>query len=369
MNLITSFFGWILSLIFDLVSNFTSVGTLGITIIVFTFVTRLLMTPLQISQQKSLRIRTKIQPELEKIRIKYKDKKDQESQARMLQETQALHKKYKIKPTAGCLTMLIQLPLIFSLFNVLREPIRYIDKLKVLYTDMAQVIKKVPNYQEYLNVFMEQVKKSNHYDFDLTAMDIAGKVRSLPDFLSYLTSMQWKELIPKFSSDVQQALNANFTQKLNYEYFLGINLVDSPEMLVRNGVYWALLVPVIAGVSTYIFSKLNMSANAALQNGNSSSPEVNSTQETMKYVTMFMPLVTAWIAYSTSSGLALYWITGNIIMMGQQMIVNKIVDKQEAKIEELIRKENEQPKKTKKVVKKKVIKKVPVSELKGNTKK
>ncbi len=371
MDLITRFFGVILSFIFDQVANLTSVGTLGITIIVFTLVTRLLLTPLQISQQRSSRLMSKLQPEMDRIRKKYKDKKDQESQMLMYQETQALYKKYKVKPTAGCLTMFIQLPLIWALFNVLRQPIRYIDKLKVIYTDMAKVIKEVPNYQEQLNVFMEQVKKTNTYTFDLSTMEKVDKILGLPDFLSYLTSMQWKELIPKFSASVQQALNSNYTQKLNYEYFLGINLVDSPKQLISNGVYLAILVPIIAGASTYIFSKVNMSANTAMQKtaASSGNGEPNPTESMMKSMTIMMPILTAMFAYTASSGLALYWIAGNIIMMGQQYVVNKIVDKQQAKLDEQIKKENDSLKTTKKVVKKKVVKKVPVNELKGNTKK
>lgn len=372
MDLITRFFGVIISFIFDLVASITPVGALGITIIVFTIVTRLLMTPLQISQQKYSRMMNLIQPELDKMMKKYKNKMDQESQLLFMQERKALFKKYKVNSSAGCLTMLIQLPLIWALFRVLRQPSRYIDKLKVVYDNMASVIMdKVPNYEQYLNGFIEQVTKTTNSKFDLTAMKQVDKVMGLPDFLSHLTSMQWNELLPKFTADVQQAINSNYAQKLNYEYFLGINLVDSPQQLISNGVYLAILVPILVGVSTYIFSKLNMSTNASMKKATSTSTSNSefNTESMMKTMTLTMPIITAMFAYSTSSGLALYWIAGNIIMMGQQFIVNKIVDKQQAKIEEQIRKENEQLKATKKVVKKKVIKKVPVSELKGSTKK
>lgn len=372
MDLITRFFGVIISFIFDLVASITPVGALGITIIVFTIVTRLLMTPLQIGQQKYSRMMNLIQPELDKMMKKYKGKTDQESQLRFMQERKALFKKYNVNSSAGCLTMAIQLPLIWALFRVLRQPSQYISKLSVIYKDMATVImEKVPNYEQYLNVFMEQVKKTSSYQFDLTTINKVGKVLGLPDFLSNLTSMQWNELLPKFSADVQQALNSNYEQKLNYEYFLGINLVDSPQQLISNGVYLAILVPILVGVSTFIFSKINMSANASMKKAastSSSNSEFNA-ESMMKTMTWSMPIITAMFAFKTSSGLALYWIAGNIIMMGQQLVVNKIVDKQQAKIEEQIRKENEQLKTTKKVVKKKVIKKVPVSELKASTKK
>ncbi|MDF2877287.1 MAG: YidC/Oxa1 family rane protein insertase, partial [Clostridia bacterium] len=88
--------------------------------------------------------------------------------------------------------------------------------------------------------------------------------------------------------------------------------------------------------------------------------QANPTDSMMKAMNVMMPAMTAVFSYTMPIGLAVYWIAGNIIMMGQQWFVNKIVVKQEQKLEEVIRKERELEAQTKKVVKKKVIKKVPV---------
>ena len=130
MGFINDIFGTILSFIFDGVMLLTPVAALGISIILFTLVTRILLTPLQLSSQRTSRGMSKIQPEMKKIQDKYKNKKDQQSQLAQSQEMQALYKKYKINPFAGCLPLLIQLPLIMALFNVLREPAKYITRLR-----------------------------------------------------------------------------------------------------------------------------------------------------------------------------------------------------------------------------------------------
>ena len=140
MGIINSIFGAILNVIFDGVTLITPVAALAMSIIIFTLVARILLTPLQLSSQRTSRGMSKIQPELTKIQNKYKGRTDQESQLKQSQEMQALYKKYKINPFAGCLPLLIQFPLIMGLFNVLRTPATYIKQLGAVYTDIAAQI-------------------------------------------------------------------------------------------------------------------------------------------------------------------------------------------------------------------------------------
>ena len=84
-------------------------ANVGVAIILFTIVIYLLLLPLTIKQQKFSKLQAKMNPELEAIRKKYKDKKDQDSQMAMNQETQAVYAKYGVSPTGSCVQLLIQM--------------------------------------------------------------------------------------------------------------------------------------------------------------------------------------------------------------------------------------------------------------------
>lgn len=345
MGIINNFFGMILNIIFEGVAMLTPMCTLGITIIVFTIVTRLLLTPLQIKQMRTTRAMSKIQPELQKIQKKYENKKDQQSQMAYSQELQGLYKKYKISPFAGCLPMLIQFPLIIALYNVLRMPSRYISKLGDLYTQLADILtQNIPNIDQVITKVTEQIPLNQNAVLDIKKL---GDAAQLSDTLSHFNTDQWALLKSNVSPQIYGLLENLLDVKHGFEYFL-VNLVDSPAQLVANGQYLALLIPILAGASTFIFSKITMAASQPAQ-GTDNNP-ANSMIKTMNIV---MPIMMGVFSYQVANGLALYWIASNIIMMFQQIWVNKIVDKQQAVLEEQLRKDREAAKAKEGVKKKK----------------
>ncbi len=355
MGFINDIFGAILSFIFDGVILISPVAALGISIILFTLVARILLTPLQLSSQRTSRGMSKIQPEMQKIQNKYKGKKDQESQLKQSQEMQALYKKYKINPFAGCLPLLIQLPLIMALFNVLREPAKHIAKLGQEYTVIAdKIMASVSNYVSLLEPFKSNIEMTTRATFDLNNNVQLGQ------FLSHLNTTQWNEFLNKMGGTadvVRPALDL----KYSIENFLGFNVVDTPSVLMSTQ-WWVILIPIIAGASTYIFTKLTMAANGQVQSAaaTSNNGAANPGESMMKTMNIVMPIMTGVFAYTMPIGLALYWIAGNVIMMGQQWIVNKILEKQDAKLDAQLEKEREEARKNNKIQTKKVMKKVPV---------
>lgn len=338
MGIINDFFGMILNIIFEGVALVVPVGTLGVSIIIFTLVTRLLLTPLQIKQQRTTRAMSKIQPEMKRIQKKYANKKDQASQMAYSQEMQAVYKKYKISPLSGCLPLVIQLPLIYALYNVLRQPSKHIIALGDLYTNISKVISDmIPNFTEVITKVVDQIPLSSTAMYELKKL---GDSAPLADQLSHFTTQQWNLLLTEMPQNVQVALTDLLEKKQNIELFL-VNLVDSPQQLVSTGMWLALLVPVAAGASTFIFSKITMASSRAMQQGASDGNEANPADSMMKVMNIMMPIMMGIFSYSVPSGLALYWISGNVIMMLQQIWVNKIVDKQDKKLEEQLRKERE----------------------------
>lgn len=335
MGIINNFFGMILNLIFEGIAMLTPVATLGLTIIVFTAVTRLLLTPLQIKQMRTTRAMSKIQPELNRIQKKYANKKDQQSQMAYSQELQGIYKKYKISPLAGCLPLLIQLPLIYALYNVLRQPSRYIAKLGELYTQIAAVLtENVANVDTVITQVVDKVPLSATATMELKKL---GEAVTLSDTLSHFTTDQWAALQDLISPQIYSLLDKLLEVKYNFEYFL-VSLVDSPAQLVAHGQYLAILIPIAAGASTFIFSRITMAASKPAQSANG---EPNQAESMMKVMNVMMPIMMGWFSYTVPNGLALYWISGNIIMMLQQIWVNKIVDKQQLALEEQLRKDRE----------------------------
>ena len=122
--------GAIINVIFNLVYNVLGIHTnsLGISIIILTVFVRLLMTPIAYHQQKSMFKMQALQPEMKKIQEKYKGAmSDPELQRKMNMEMQKLYADNNYNQLAGCLPMLIQLPIFLGLYHVMQNPFKYID--------------------------------------------------------------------------------------------------------------------------------------------------------------------------------------------------------------------------------------------------
>ena len=115
MDIFAKIFGYLLGLIYGVVQDY------GISIIIFTLITKMLLMPFTIKQLKSSKAMQEIQPKMKEIQEKYKDNKEKQNQ--MLVE---LYKEHKYNPLSGCLPLLIQFPIIIGLFTAMRQPGDYV---------------------------------------------------------------------------------------------------------------------------------------------------------------------------------------------------------------------------------------------------
>ena len=122
-------FGWIMEGIDWAVFHTIGIHNIGLCIILFTIIIYALMIPLNAKQQKSSRLMSKINPEIQQIQAKYKGKKDNDSVMKMNAETQAIYTKYGVSPFGGCLPLLISMPILFVLYGVIREIKTYAPSL------------------------------------------------------------------------------------------------------------------------------------------------------------------------------------------------------------------------------------------------
>lgn len=124
------------------------VHNVGWCIVIFTLFVYILMYPLNSKQQKSSRLMNKINPEIKAIQKKYKNKKDQASQMKMNQETQDIYAKYGISPFGGCLPLLITMPILFALYNVIRNIPYYVNGIGSM--------KENPEAYKFLGLFVNE---------------------------------------------------------------------------------------------------------------------------------------------------------------------------------------------------------------------
>ena len=114
---IAKFLGWIMNGMYILMEKI-GISNVGLSIILFTIVIYMLMFPLTYKQQKFSKLSQKMNPELQAVQKKYKDKKDPTSMQNMQTETQMIYEKYGVSPTGNCVQMLIQFPLLLALYRV-----------------------------------------------------------------------------------------------------------------------------------------------------------------------------------------------------------------------------------------------------------
>ena len=146
--------GWLINGIYVLLEAI-GIPNIGIAIILFTIVIYALLTPTQIKQQKWSKMMTVIQPELQQIQKKYANKKDQASQMKMNEETMALYQKYGVSPTGSCLPLLLQMPILMSLYQVIYYIPGYVGSVRNIFSSLADQIMNVSNYSDILKTFVE----------------------------------------------------------------------------------------------------------------------------------------------------------------------------------------------------------------------
>lgn len=309
---VAKLFGYLMDTIYNFFGNTFGFYSLGLSIIIFTIITRILMLPLAFKQQKSMKEMQKIQPEIKKIQDKYKNKKDQASQQKQQAEMTALYQEHGVNPLGGCLPLLIQMPIIFALFSVLRNIPAYIGSIGDKYYAIVDQINGVPGYaekfaslndKEVADYEVFQNAFSQIRDFDVTIPE------KIIDVLYKFQTETWSAFYELFG-DIQGAVEPIVTELTEIYSFVGINLADRPD-LMSIGV----LIPVLNVVVQFLATKASMSSNKNNQTGTAAS-----TNQTMMYT---MPLISGFFAIQLPAGLGLYWLMGGIFQLGQQLVINR----------------------------------------------
>lgn len=242
----------------------------GWALVLFTIVTKLLLTPLMVKQQKSTMKMQKVQPKLSELQKKYQYDKD-----KLNQETLKLYKENDISPMGGCLPLLIQFPVLISLYSIIRSPLTYIFQLGPKLTELETAL--------------------NALGAEVTVKDEIGMAAVLEKYGSKLTG------------DLANLPTVNFN-------FFGLDLSQVP------GFVWPLImIPIVAGVTTWMLSWITQKTTGLQQGADSASGG------TMKMMNYMFPVMTFMFSVSLPAGLGFYWIMSNIYQMIQSLIMPKLI--------------------------------------------
>lgn len=274
MSIFYAPFGWILSWCYEIVGNY------GWSLVLFTVLTRFIMIPLAISQQKGMAKQARLQPKIKKIQQRYAG-----NQQKINEEMNALYQREGANPLgAGCLPLAIQFPIMIGLYGVIYRPLSYVLHLP----------------KETVEVLTTAVQK-------ITG-EASGRAASAIE-LSVINHAHNQ----KFIEDLSGLVSGDVIEKLqNFDFtFLGINMAQIPDFKVFN-ILW--LIPILSGVTSLMTSALSYMRQKK------TNPEM-SKNPAMGCMSFGMPLFSVYIAFQFPAGIGIYWTMSNLFMFFQTLII------------------------------------------------
>lgn len=306
---LASTFGYLLNFFYNLIGNY------GLAIILFCIAVKILMIPLSIKQQKSQVKSQKLQAEMKQIQFKYKNDPEKMNQA-----TIELYKREKMSPFGGCLLVIVQMILLISVFYMVREPLTYMKKI-----DSEKI-------NQYVKTLSEEELISNQAYSQIAIINEANSIKALKEENAELSEKQQK---------IEDMFGENLDNICTNMNLLGINLSEVPTQNMSD--FRVYIIPVLYVASSFISIKLttSMQSNAKKkkdevieveggEEGKESKalekvPEEDPMQQASKSMSLIMPIMAVSISFIAPLGLALYWLTNNILMIVERLVLNKVI--------------------------------------------
>lgn len=274
MGFFADIFGYILNFLYQIINNY------GIAIILFSIVLKIVMLPISIKQQKTMKKTTKVQAEMKVIQDKYKSNPE-----KLNQETIELYKREKMSPFSGCLSAIVQIVILFAVFYLVKSPLTYMKKV-----DPALI-------EQYTNeIKQEESSKNSAY----------------PEI----------EIIKQKGSQDERV-------NINME-FLGLDLSSVPTQDLSD---WRVyVIPGLYVITSFISMRMttNMQKKKKKEEqGNDKPEEMDPMAQANKSMSYIMPIMSISIAIIAPLGLALYWLVNNLLMIVERLFLNKFLKDEE----------------------------------------
>ena len=280
--------GWIIEISYRFTHNY------AIALFIFALVFQIVLFPLGIKQQKNSVKQASLRPKEMAIRKKYAGRNDKPTQQKLNEEIMELYQRENFNPMGGCLPMLIQLPILFSLYNVVISPLKYICGFG------AETIKNIQ-----LKVY-EILQAAGTEGFEAFA---EGKTVSQINLITKMRELGLTNFVGENGQAITESMLPDFTI---FGGKLDLSMIPIQHL-------WSilLLIPALTLVvtygSTWISRKLMYNPNPEAQNDIS-----------MKIMNLSMPLLSVYISFTVPATIGLYWIFRSILGVLQQLALSKM---------------------------------------------
>lgn len=293
-------FGYVLNFLYELLGNY------GISIIIFSVILRIILLPITISQQKSMKKSAKLQSELQVIQKKYGNNPE-----KLNQETMELYKREKMNPFSGCFSAIIQIFIILSVFWLVSSPLTHmknVENLEIYKEYEKKIIENKSSKSSYKEISMINLVESDYKEIE----------RQLQN-----ENVENKEELERKKDDLEKL-------RINME-FLGLDLSKVPTQSLND--YKVYIIPILYVISSFISIKLTTNTQNNNNKDNEKDKEKSSEMEAMqnmsKSMSYMMPIMSVSIAIVAPLGLALYWLVSNVLMIVERLIIKKFMDSKE----------------------------------------
>ena len=282
ISFFANIFGYVLNFIYSFVNNY------GLAIILFSILLKIVLIPLSISQQKTMKKSAEMQKKVKEIQHKYEG-----NQEKINKETMNLYKQEKMNPFSGCFTAIIQIVLLFSMFYLVRNPLTHMKKVD------TQVI------DGYINEIKEES----------------------PEGERNLTYPEISVVKQKGAEDERVYINMDF---------LGLDLSNVPTQQLTNWTVY--IIPVLYVISSLVSMKITTNTTnkkkkeEITENAeNKEKTELDAVDQANKSMMWFMPIMSVSISLVAPLGLALYWLVNNVLIIIERLCINKYLENKEEK--------------------------------------
>ena len=272
-------FAWIMQQFMKLFNNY------ALALIAYALITKIIMFPVAMKQQKNSLSMVRLRPYQEALAKKYGSNKEKYNI-----ELQKLYQREGYNPMSSCLPLLIQLPLFYMVYSIVRHPITFVYYMENFTKNTAQKI----------------------YDIAVTLENLPATVQTVVEKIA--SGGSEVTAISNYELQILQVASDQFPIAGNRLFGI-INLSATPS---EDFFSWMLLIPIIAGATGLLLSWLSQKMNPMQQD-----PSVQSSNKMMTYT---MPLISVFFSYSLNCALDFYWIIGNVLSIAQQFILHKIYD-------------------------------------------
>lgn len=282
-------FAWLVRLFYNLTNSY------GVALILFTLVIKLIMLPFQMKSKKSMMRMSRVSGQMQELQKRYA-----KNQAKLQEEMQKLYEEEGVNPMSGCLWSFLPFPILIALYSIIRQPITHFMMLS----------------KDVLQTVVQSAADAGVNLTNIVMMDKATGTPALKDGLYQLASYGQINLVKAVQEMGLSTPDGWFN--VNYK-FLGLDLTATPWEYVKSFTFtWAvigvILIPILAGLSQFVFSKLTMKTQTQADAAGGAS---------MKSMMYMMPLFSVYIAFVMPAALGVYWIAQSVFSLIQEAILNK----------------------------------------------